>query len=127
MRDPPPRILVVDDVASIAEELKLLLTLEGLPTVTASSVCDTLRALHAHPSITVIVADVRLKAESGYDIPRAIRIDPDLACKTYEIMFMTGEASLTETPLQGSVLLKPFDLDQFIITLRTFLDKDCAA
>lgn len=127
MPDPQPRILVVDDVVSIADELKLLLRLEGLPTATASSVCGTLRALHAHPSITVIVADVRLKAESGYDIPRAIRMDPDLACRPYQIVFMTGEASLTETPMQGPVLLKPFDLDQFIATLRALLDKDCAA
>lgn len=122
MPEPSPRILVVDDVDSIAEELRLLLHMEGLPTATANNISDTLHALHAHPSITVIVADVRLKAESGYDIPRTIQMDPDLACRPIQTLFITGEASLTEHPAQGLVLGKPFDIDQFIGTLRALLE-----
>ena len=100
----------------------MLLRMEGMPTATASNITDTLHALHAHPSITVIIADVRLRAESGYDIPRTIQMDPDLADRPIQTLFMTGEASLTEHHAHGLVLGKPFDIDQFVGTLSALLE-----
>ncbi len=71
----PLRILVVDDDAHTRQMLAEVLTLFGAEVVTAESVAAARRVLRDHRP-DVVVSDVGMPQESGYDLIRQLRALP---------------------------------------------------
>lgn len=109
--EPPARLLVVDDEASIADILNEFLASQGYDVTVASSGEDAVARLNeSHPD--VVITDINLPGMSGLEVMRhARRIDAEVA-----VIVLTGHvsaASAIEALRQGAYdyLTKPFDLE----------------
>lgn len=121
----PPIILVIDDVSEIVEELTEMLALMDLPASGAHSIESALDALALHPQIRVVVSDVRLPRESGFQIVRRASGDPRLAGRPLRYIFMTGHLDLTDiadSQHAGILLAKPISPRHLIETIKQSLD-----
>lgn len=104
------RLLVVDDEPAITASLGKFLRTEGYQVETASSGVEALAALD-RDKFVLMVCDVRMPGLSGVDlIPRALRIDPDLA-----VLMLSGvndAPTATGALATGALdyLLKPVEL-----------------
>ncbi len=92
-----PRILVVDDQASIAGLMSQLLTLRGYDVVTASNVEQAEAELRKRPP-DLILSDVKMPGRSGYDLCRTVKSDP--ATRLIPFVLITGLTDSTDK-LQG--------------------------
>ena len=107
-----PRILVVDDEASIRDSIARYLTARGFEVSSAASYNAALDLLKTSRFGTLL-CDVRLPGASGIElVPEALRHDRDLA-----ILMLTGlndANAATEALSAGAVdyLLKPIELDR---------------
>ncbi len=70
------RILVVDDSADMRELIQIMLEGHGAQVVAAASAGDALYAL-GEREFDVLVADIAMPGQDGYDLIRAIRSLPD--------------------------------------------------
>ncbi len=82
----PYTILVVDDEPSIAEAVTYALTTEGMRVVVSQTAREARQALASHP-IDLVVLDVGLPDDNGFDLCREIRKTSDLP-----IIFVTARA-----------------------------------
>jgi putative two-component system response regulator len=92
-----PRILVVDDQASIAGLMSQLLTLRGYDVVTASNVEQAEAELRQQPP-DLILSDVKMPGRSGYDLCRIVKGDP--ATRLIPFVLITGLSDSSDK-LQG--------------------------
>ncbi len=109
--EPPARVLVVDDEASIADILHEFLASQGHAVTVANSGEQAVARLHeVRPD--VVVTDINLPGVSGLHVMReAKRIDAEIA-----VIVLTGHvsaASAIEALRQGAYdyVTKPFDLE----------------
>jgi signal transduction histidine kinase/DNA-binding response OmpR family regulator len=109
--EPPARLLVVDDEASIADVLHEFLASQGhAVTVAASGEQAVAKLAEARPD--VVITDINLPGMSGLDVMREVkRLDPEVA-----VIVLTGHvsaASAIEALRQGAwdYVTKPFDLE----------------
>ncbi len=119
-----PLILVVDDVPAIVEELTDMLSLMDLPASGADSIDAALDLLAANPGIRLVVSDVRLPRESGFQLVRRAGDDPRLAGRALRYIFMTGHLDLTDVAdarHDGILLAKPVNPRHLIEKIRESL------
>ena len=108
---PRLRILVVDDIADVADVLKMLLDLEGFETLVAYSGQAALEsAREFRPD--VVICDIGLPEMDGHEIARRLRADPKVA--SAKLIALTGwgaEGELRRTRESGFDfhLVKPVD------------------
>jgi signal transduction histidine kinase/ActR/RegA family two-component response regulator len=128
---PRLRILVVDDIADVADVLKMLLDLEGFETLVAYSGQTALEsAREFRPD--VVICDIGLPEMDGHEIARRLRGDPKVASAT--LIALTGwgaEGELRRTRESGFDfhLVKPVDANALLdllsqISPRTALTDD---
>jgi cyclic di-GMP phosphodiesterase len=104
------RVLVVDDEQTVTEAVARFLRTRGYEVETARSGEDALAAL-GESHFVAMLCDVRMPGLSGVEtVPRALRIDPDLA-----ILMLTGvndAPTATSSLSTGALdyLLKPVEL-----------------
>lgn len=113
------RVLLVEDDPSVSAGISALLELEGLEVDVASSGNEAIeRVSHSRPDVMVL--DVGLPDMEGTEVYRKVmRIHPELP-----VIFSTGHADrgkLDELSAGREVfyLLKPFDIDVLIDTIRS--------
>jgi putative two-component system response regulator len=82
-----PRILVVDDQASIAGLMSQLLTIRGYDVVTACSADQAEEEVH-HRLPDLILSDVMMPGKSGYDFCRSMKENP--ATRLIPFVLITG-------------------------------------
>ncbi len=117
-----PRVLLVEDDASLGRTLAERLEKEGLTVEWVQTIGDATARLGAGPWGLAIV-DVKLPDGSGFAFARRIREQT-----TMPIMFMTALNS-AENRLEGfeigadEYLPKPFHLKEFIIRVRNVLGR----
>ena len=75
IRRQAPRILVVDDNASIAGLMSQLLTLRGYEVVTAAS-AEQAEAEVRRQAPDLVLSDVKMPGKSGYELCRELKSDP---------------------------------------------------
>lgn len=109
-----PHILIVEDEDNIALALDWVLTRAGYAHARIATGDAALAAIRGtRPDLVLL--DVMLPGQSGYDICRALRADPAL-CGT-RVLMMTARGSELEqrqglaTGADGFIA-KPFDLDE---------------
>jgi two-component system, NarL family, nitrate/nitrite response regulator NarL len=85
------RCLIVDDNASFREEMRALLTEQGLEVVGgAASPTEALRQIaELRPDVALI--DIDLGEESGFELARLLSDQPDQAALTHLILISTHD------------------------------------
>jgi PAS domain S-box-containing protein len=110
------RVLVVDDIADVADVLKMLLDLEGFETRVAYSGAAALESAREF-SPDVVICDIGLPEMDGHEIARRLRRDPDIAPAT--LIALTGwgaEGEVRRTRESGFDfhLVKPVDANALL-------------
>lgn len=97
IRRKAPRIMVVDDQATIAGLMSQLLSLRGYDVVTASNV-EQAEAELRQRAPDLILSDVKMPGRSGYDLCRLVKNDP--ATRLIPFVLITGLSDSADK-LQG--------------------------
>lgn len=116
----PMRILLVDDSLDTIQVLGWLLTSKGLRVREVTSVTQALDAARAAPP-DVIITDIGMPEQDGYDLLRLLRADPQL--NSIPVVAATGYVGSREQEHMAqagfsAALSKPFDLAELLSTLE---------
>jgi DNA-binding response OmpR family regulator len=123
MSDRRPRLLLIEDEATISVALGRLLDRWGFDTVASRTVAEA-RALLSCVAVDLVVIDFRLPDERGDDFLGWLHEEyPELARRSLFITGDYGEQALNAIEATGRpYLLKPFELGIFVHELRALLD-----
>lgn len=118
-----PRLLLVEDEATISVALGRLLDRWGFDTIAARTVAEA-RALLGCVAVDIVVIDFRLPDMRGDDFLSLLQEEyPELARRSLFITGDYGEQALSAIESTGRpYLLKPFELGIFVHELRTLID-----
>jgi len=124
MRHEQAKVLVLDDVSAIVEELLTLMSLHDIAGVGAANLAEAVDMLERHPAVRVIACDLRLDRESGLDIVSRIHQHPVLRLRPFEFVFITGDQmrdDLVADTSRYTFLTKPVQPQALIDTMRQML------
>lgn len=124
------RILVVDDKEDIVETVSFCLTQEGFEVLAAFDGQQALEvARREQPDL--IVLDVMLPKENGYQVARFLREDwqegrlpkmPAILMLTARTVFDAQREEFLQTWSGADVFMyKPFDLDELMVRVKSLL------
>jgi CheY-like chemotaxis protein len=118
MTQPLPRVLIVDDEASIRETVRVALEEEGYGTLEASDGMVAMKILRTSAESLVVLLDLLMWHMNGAEVLRALAEDPDLAGRhAYIVMTAQQRGVADETyaliaRFAIPVLAKPFDITE---------------
>ena len=113
-------ILVVEDDKNVAEGLRDIFSAQGYMVSSAASSRDALSVMQTE-AVDLVVLDISLGADSGYDLCRDIRRFSDVP-----ILFLTAHSSEMEL-IRGfqaggdDYLTKPFRMQELLVRVRALL------
>lgn len=120
-----PRVLLVEDDASIRRFIALALEDEPLELLSASNVADALALLHSTGPVQVLVTDLMMPGASGTDLLDALAAEPRLRGQARVVVLSAGLAPEVRAQLQArqvwSLLHKPVALAELQACVRTAL------
>lgn len=118
-----PRILVVDDEPVIREILADFLSMEDFAVETAADGAAAIEALEQHP-YDLVLSDLKMPKVGGIELLQRLReLQP-----TAKAVIMTGFGTV-ETAIDAmksgahDYILKPFRVDEVVLTVRRALDE----
>jgi len=118
------QILIVDDDKLVLESVNKILRREGYETSLAPN-ADEAIAKAQNQSFDLVISDIRMPGKNGVETIREIRkLFDEKVKKEIPIIFITGYAEMSDqlkAEHLGEVVLKPFDVDRFLITIREYL------
>jgi two-component system response regulator PilR (NtrC family) len=115
-------IVVVDDEASMREFLDILLRKQGHEVTTVADAASALRRVD-EGGVDLVITDLRLGADSGIDLLRAVKEQSPGT----EVVMVTAFAT-TENAIQAmkagayDYVLKPFKVDELILVVEKALE-----
>jgi two-component system response regulator PilR (NtrC family) len=119
---PRPRILIVDDEASMRDMLRIVLRRDGYDVQVAPSGRAALETLTREP-FDLLLSDIRMPDLSGVDVLRAAKeVNGDI------VAFMMTAFASTSTAVEAMRLgavdyfTKPFDMDELRLKVRQHLE-----
>ncbi|WP_322514243.1 response regulator transcription factor [Rhodopseudomonas palustris] len=124
--DDAPHLLLVDDDRRIRDLLSRFLASEGYRVTTASSVRDA-RAKLAGLNFDLLILDVMMPGETGFDLARSIRVDSDVP-----IVMLTARHE-AEARIEGLQLgaddyvAKPFEPRELLLRICNILKRTSPA
>ena len=116
-----PKVLVVDDEASVLVTYRMILEQQGYETTAVLSSAEALEAVE-RTNFDLLMCDLSLEeSHTGFEIFEvARRRTPEVPC-----VLLTGYASheaVQEAERNGiSVLFKPIDIQEFLSTIATLV------
>lgn len=112
-----PLILVVDDNASLRENLAECLEIEGYAVTLAADGAGALAELDATPPPAAVLLDLMMPGMSGRELVERIRANPRLA--SVRIVMTTGHPNprLRDGIPVDAFLPKPFGVHELLATL----------
>jgi len=119
----PKRILAVDDETDTLRLLRLRLEKNGYHVTTCQNGKEALREVQkAKPHLAIL--DIKLPDMNGYDILKALRMDPLL--KDLPVIFSTADASValkqtTRDYDANDFVIKPYDAHQLLKKIELLL------
>ena len=121
-----PRILIIDDDASLRKTLSDILSLQGYETAAAPNGAEGLKSLEEIP-VDLVLIDLGLPDIPGIEILKRLKADHPLI----EAIILTGNATLDsamEAINQGafSYLVKPYAIEMLLINIRRAIEKQRA-
>ncbi|EFQ82984.1 response regulator receiver domain protein [Aeromicrobium marinum DSM 15272] len=128
MGDPRrPRVLVVDDTASIRFLIRANLELAGFDIDEAVDGIDCLEQLRAaDPLPDAVTVDVMMPRMDGVAAVVAIRADPRLAGLTVVMVSTQGHPASVQRGMDAGVdayIVKPFDPDHLVRTVQDLVEQ----
>lgn len=118
------KILVIDDDVLVLKSVQKALNTAGYGVVCASSAEKAIDEIQKQ-EFDLIVSDIRMPGKNGVETVREIRgIVNQHSPRDIPIIFITGYADMSDeldAEVLGEVILKPFDLDHLLITIREYL------
>jgi DNA-binding response OmpR family regulator len=119
------RILVAEDYEPLLAGIRDILNAEGYTVFTAT---DGVKALQVMEQVCpdLIIADIMMPVMDGYALYEMVRDRPEWA--TIPVIFLTSRAE-DEDVLKGEQLgvdgyiIKPFDPDELLTTVRAVLER----
>ena len=117
-------ILIVDDEESIRKLLKARFEREGFPLLIAENGTQALQVLADHPSIAVIVTDVRMPGKGGLELTQEVKKNKN----SPKVIVMTGhgEKSTAIEALRfgaSDYLEKPFDMEEMTHSVKRTMNE----
>jgi len=126
MTDQKPQVLIVDDDSSFRKTFADVLAIHGYnPTAVGESKAALRFATRNAPEVAVI--DLKLQDTSGLELIGPIKkVSPDTQCIVLT-GYATQESAIEAVNLGAySYVLKPYDLDQLLLTIRRAREKSQA-
>lgn len=122
VRPYPETILVVDDTDFMVKVLEEIFTSEGYSVVAARSGAQAL-ALYEEVLPDLVTLDIVMPEMDGVEVLKRLR-EKDPACRVVMVSAVGLEAKITEAAALGArnYVLKPFDRDKVLKTVRRILD-----
>jgi two-component system, sensor histidine kinase and response regulator len=123
MKEPPSKVLIIDDDEKILMGLKANLKREGYSVMTASRGENGLRqAQEKHPDL--IICDVMMPPPNGFELKKMLGEDPQTA--EIPFIFLTARTNYGDkvTGLQmgaDDYITKPFYLDELLVRIQSVL------
>jgi CheY-like chemotaxis protein len=119
------RILVVDDEADSRDLIATVLRQHGASVIDAPSAAGALDALAQAP-VNLVISDISMPVEDGYDLIRRIRALPDRAkasIKTIALTAFAREADRGRAVAAGydAYVAKPVDPQYLVVTAAALL------
>jgi DNA-binding response OmpR family regulator len=122
-------VLVVEDEPNIAEAVRFLLSRDGWNVTTHDGAGDVLAALRAgRPDLLVL--DVMLPGQSGFDILAALRADPETAALPVLMLTAKGQErdrAAAEQAGADRFMAKPFANAALLEAVRELAGRGLAA
>lgn len=104
-----PTILLVDDEPFILDEVASLLESEGYCVVTADNYSQALTLVEQHPSLLLVITDMRMPGKSGIDLIS------QLQGRNLAFILMSGHLETWgAAPTQVPLFTKPLDIDAML-------------
>lgn len=119
-----PRVLIVEDSATQAERLAVILETEGYEVAVARNGKEALRLLAEQP-VDVIVSDILMPGMSGYDFCRKVKTAPATASIPVILLSTLNEPMDIIRGLEcgaDNFLTKPYDPEHLMRRLRALLE-----
>lgn len=123
MKKRKPRILVVDDEASVLFTYRVLLQQHGYAATAVLSAREAMQAINVC-AFDLLLCDLSLEeGRTGFDVlDHARRSDPDIPC-----VLLTGYASVEAAQkaqeMGIAVLYKPIEIHDFLATISKVLEE----
>jgi DNA-binding NtrC family response regulator len=116
------RVLVVDDEQSMRDMLSIMLRKEGLDVATAGSRAAAAAHL-ARGAVELVITDVKLPDGDGIEILRHVKAASPETSVIVMTAFGSTEAAVAALKLGAhDYLVKPFDIDELKIVIRSALE-----
>jgi CheY-like chemotaxis protein len=119
-----PRILIVEDDASVREALAIFLEGEGYNVVEAGDGAEALAQLRGSEPFGLILLDLMMPVMNGWEFRDAQTSDPTLA--SIPVVVITADNSAVQQAARAGVagcLLKPLEFPE----LLTYVGRYCGA
>ena len=117
-------ILVADDEKHIRELVEITLEYNNYDVLSAADGASALElATRERPALALL--DIRMPKLDGYEVCRQIKSDPALA--DIPVIFISAKAQEDEIKMgydagAQDYLLKPFDMDDLLLSVRRLLE-----
>lgn len=120
----PRQILLIDDDPLVLRSIKTLLEKEGYECTPVASAQEGLGNIQGD-HFDLVISDIRMPGKNGVEAAQEIsRLFKEQTQKEIPILFITGYADLADSlraEKLGEVVLKPFDTNRFLMTIREYL------
>lgn len=119
-----PRVLVVDDSATLRRIIKLCVASEGFEISEAASGEEALRALRIGP-VDLLISDVHMPGMGGVELLVRLRSEPREELRRLAVVLVTSqltpEIAARAAQLGAAVVRKPVSASELVAVLRGLL------
>ena len=115
------RVLVVDDSATVRQQVALALGQVGFEVVEAVDGLDGLQRISSTPQLAAVICDINMPRMNGLEMLEKVRADA--RCAQLPILMLTteGQPAMMERAKKAGAkgwIIKPFKADLLIAALR---------
>jgi two-component system, OmpR family, phosphate regulon response regulator PhoB len=119
------RVVIIEDERDVARLLEFNLTSAGFQVVSAATGSEGLAAVHRHKP-DVVLLDLMLPDQSGYDVCKALRADPATADLGVLMLTAKGEAEDRILGLEvgaDDYVVKPFVVREVVLRVTALANR----
>ncbi|MCB9800419.1 MAG: response regulator [Candidatus Omnitrophica bacterium] len=118
------KILLIDDDPLVRKSVENILKRMKYNVTSAGDADEAFKAIEKS-LFDLIISDIRMPGKNGVETIREIRRTVNsYSSKDIPIIFITGYAESSDelkAEILGEVILKPFDIDHLLVTIREYL------
>ncbi len=124
----PRTVLVADDSQIIQKVIRLALKDQDVEVVTVASGTEAIERIERAPP-AIVLADTRMPGQNGYEVGEFVKAAPERS--DIPVILMTGAFEPVDDAraqaVSDAILVKPFEPDRLVATVREFLSNRPAA